>query len=87
MPVCLYCVAAGNLKDWAFFAVFDGHAGAAASEYCAKQLLSTIVESNVLGRIDPDTMPTEKVYSTHSHSHTQPPLHLSFPRILLSPQP
>ncbi len=29
----------GNLKEWSFFAVFDGHAGALISEKCASQLL------------------------------------------------
>lgn len=29
----------GHLKDWSFFAVFDGHAGTLISEKCASQLL------------------------------------------------
>ncbi|XP_052275154.1 protein phosphatase 1B-like isoform X2 [Dreissena polymorpha] len=32
-----------SLKDWSFFAVFDGHAGAKASAVCAEQLLDHII--------------------------------------------
>ena len=32
------------LKDWAFFGVFDGHAGAKVSQYCAEHLLESITE-------------------------------------------
>ncbi|XP_071550725.1 protein phosphatase 1B isoform X2 [Panulirus ornatus] len=32
----------GMLKDWAFFAVFDGHAGAKISAHCSEHLLSSI---------------------------------------------
>jgi protein phosphatase 1B len=34
-----------GLKDWSFFAVFDGHAGAKVSAHCAKQLLQAITEN------------------------------------------
>lgn len=32
----------GDLKDWAFFAVFDGHAGARVSSHCSEHLLQSI---------------------------------------------
>ncbi|KAK4305279.1 hypothetical protein Pmani_022838 [Petrolisthes manimaculis] len=32
----------GILKDWAFFAVFDGHAGAKISAHCSEHLLNSI---------------------------------------------
>jgi len=48
----------GHLKDWSFFAVFDGHAGAQASEYCAKQLLAAIVDSEELKKLDPESVPS-----------------------------
>lgn len=32
----------GELKDWAFFAVFDGHAGARVSSHCSEHLLQSI---------------------------------------------
>ncbi|GFT91923.1 protein phosphatase 1A, partial [Nephila pilipes] len=34
-----------GLKDWSFFAVFDGHAGARVSVHCAENLLDTIIQS------------------------------------------
>lgn len=35
----------GNLPEWSFFAVFDGHAGASASAYCASNLLETVLQT------------------------------------------
>lgn len=34
-----------GLKDWSFFAVFDGHAGARVSAHCAENLLDTIIQT------------------------------------------
>lgn len=48
----------GNMKDWSFFAVFDGHAGARASTYCATQLLEAIVDTDDFRKIDADTAPS-----------------------------
>lgn len=36
----------GQLKDWSFFAVFDGHAGARVSAYCAERLLEAIISND-----------------------------------------
>ncbi|XP_054707100.1 protein phosphatase 1A-like [Uloborus diversus] len=38
-----------GLKDWSFFAVFDGHAGARVSAHCAENLLNTIIQSEDFG--------------------------------------
>lgn len=42
-----HCAVIGlpGLKDWSFFAVFDGHAGARVSAYCAEQLLGAITSN------------------------------------------
>lgn len=45
-----------DLRDWSFFAVFDGHAGARVSAHCAKQLLTTIMESTDLTELSPETV-------------------------------
>lgn len=33
----------GDLEDWAYFAVFDGHAGITVAQYCSKNLLDHIL--------------------------------------------
>ena len=39
-----------KLKDWGFFAVFDGHAGPRVSEFCSQHLLPTILETAGVGK-------------------------------------
>ncbi|XP_045459999.1 protein phosphatase 1B-like isoform X1 [Harmonia axyridis] len=36
----------GELKDWSYFAVFDGHAGAGVSKHCASHLLEAIMATD-----------------------------------------
>jgi len=49
----------GALDGWAFFGVFDGHAGAKVSQYCAENLLDCIVEHFVSEKGD-NNVPLEK---------------------------
>ena len=35
----------GNLKEWLYFAVFDGHAGSLISNYCSTELLESIISN------------------------------------------
>jgi len=55
---CAITTLPGTLKDWSFFAVFDGHAGALISEKCASQLLKCIVDTEEFKKIDPETTPS-----------------------------
>ena len=36
----------GRLKDWSYFAVFDGHAGSRISSYCSGELLNSIIAND-----------------------------------------
>jgi len=46
----------GQLKDWSFFAVFDGHAGARVSAYCAEKLLEAIIGNDAFCGSDAETV-------------------------------
>lgn len=43
-----------GLKDWSFFAVYDGHAGAFVSNHCAKNLLDVITKHETFQNYDMD---------------------------------
>uniref|UniRef100_A0A8D0GZI4 protein-serine/threonine phosphatase n=1 Tax=Sphenodon punctatus TaxID=8508 RepID=A0A8D0GZI4_SPHPU len=38
----------GVLSDWAFFAVYDGHAGATVAQFCARHLLEYVLAAEAL---------------------------------------
>lgn len=42
-----------ELKDWSYFAVFDGHCGSIVSAHCANHLLPTIIETDDFKKITP----------------------------------
>lgn len=48
-----------TLDGWAFFGVFDGHAGAKVSQYCAEHLLNCIVEHFETDKEDNSLPPLE----------------------------
>ncbi|XP_038076051.1 protein phosphatase 1B-like isoform X1 [Patiria miniata] len=51
-----------GLKDWSFFAVYDGHAGSKVAKYCAKNLLEEITSNKEFKGSDkpgPGFHPTE----------------------------
>lgn len=51
-----------GLKDWSFFAVFDGHAGARISGYCSEKLLDAILSNeHFRGNDASDAKPLEPV--------------------------
>ena len=43
-----HCAQVGldQMKDWSFFAIFDGHAGAQVAAHCAENLLNTIIQTD-----------------------------------------
>lgn len=50
---CVLGLPAG-LKDWSFFAVYDGHAGAFVSNHCAGNLLDVITKHDAFQNFDMD---------------------------------
>ncbi|XP_004573383.2 protein phosphatase, Mg2+/Mn2+ dependent, 1Nb (putative) isoform X1 [Maylandia zebra] len=42
----------GELADWSFFAVFDGHAGSTVAQYCSQHLLGHILATDGIGPED-----------------------------------
>lgn len=38
----------GELQDWGYFAVFDGHAGSTVAQYCSRHLLDHILTTGTL---------------------------------------
>ncbi|KAJ3589318.1 hypothetical protein NHX12_010163 [Muraenolepis orangiensis] len=42
----------GELADWSFFAVFDGHAGSSVARYCSQHLLGQILATGQMGAED-----------------------------------
>ncbi|XP_043996261.1 protein phosphatase, Mg2+/Mn2+ dependent, 1Nb (putative) [Gambusia affinis] len=42
----------GELADWSFFAVFDGHAGSTVAQYCSQHLLGHILATGGVGPED-----------------------------------
>ncbi|KAM4619999.1 putative protein phosphatase, Mg2+/Mn2+ dependent, 1Nb (putative) [Polymixia lowei] len=65
---------AGNLADWSFFAVFDGHAGSSVAQYCSQHLLSQILSTGGLGpEDDPERVRggiIDGFLQTDKHLHT-----------------
>uniref|UniRef100_A0A7N8X6B7 PPM-type phosphatase domain-containing protein n=1 Tax=Mastacembelus armatus TaxID=205130 RepID=A0A7N8X6B7_9TELE len=60
----------GQLADWSFFAVFDGHAGSTVAQYCSQHLLG-----HILGGIEPEDNP-EKVKEAIIEGFLQTDKHL-----------
>ncbi|XP_071395718.1 protein phosphatase, Mg2+/Mn2+ dependent, 1Nb (putative) [Centroberyx affinis] len=64
----------GELADWSFFAVFDGHAGSSVAQYCSQQLLSQILATGGMGpEDDPERVRggiIEGFLQTDKHLHT-----------------
>ncbi|CAL1573722.1 unnamed protein product [Knipowitschia caucasica] len=42
----------GELTDWSFFAVFDGHAGNTVAQYCSQHLLGNLLSTGGMGPED-----------------------------------
>uniref|UniRef100_A0A8C6SGF0 Protein phosphatase, Mg2+/Mn2+ dependent, 1Nb (putative) n=1 Tax=Neogobius melanostomus TaxID=47308 RepID=A0A8C6SGF0_9GOBI len=62
----------GELADWSFFAVFDGHAGNTAAQYCSQHLLGNLLTT---GGVGPEDDP-EKVKESIIEGFLQTDKHL-----------
>nr|XP_046267264.1 protein phosphatase, Mg2+/Mn2+ dependent, 1Nb (putative) [Scatophagus argus] len=64
----------GELADWSFFAVFDGHAGSTVAQYCSQHLLGHILATGGLGpEDDPEKVKgaiIEGFLQTDKHLHS-----------------
>uniref|UniRef100_A0A8C6SHH9 Protein phosphatase, Mg2+/Mn2+ dependent, 1Nb (putative) n=1 Tax=Neogobius melanostomus TaxID=47308 RepID=A0A8C6SHH9_9GOBI len=63
----------GELADWSFFAVFDGHAGNTAAQYCSQHLLGNLLTTGKL--LGPEDDP-EKVKESIIEGFLQTDKHL-----------
>eukprot|EP00064_Thunnus_orientalis_P003362 superscaffoldBa00000270_g3371 len=54
----------GELADWSFFAVFDGHAGSTVAQYCSQHLLGHMLATGGMG---PEDDPEKVCFSTEDH--------------------
>uniref|UniRef100_A0A3P9H9C1 Protein phosphatase 1B n=1 Tax=Oryzias latipes TaxID=8090 RepID=A0A3P9H9C1_ORYLA len=63
----------GDLEDWAYFAVFDGHAGITVAQYCSKNLLDHILATGgIKANEDPEQVKEgirEGFLKIDSHMH------------------
>lgn len=62
----------GEMIDWSFFAVFDGHAGSSVAQYCSQHLLGNLLNTDGMG---PEDDP-EKVKEALIESFLQTDKHL-----------
>ncbi|KAK5622635.1 hypothetical protein CRENBAI_000223 [Crenichthys baileyi] len=64
----------GELAEWSFFAVFDGHAGSTVAQYCSQHLLGHILATAGIGPEDnPEKVKgaiTEGFMQTDKHLHS-----------------
>jgi len=59
-----------GLKDWSFFAVFDGHAGSKVSKHCAEHLLDSICATDDFKKAIKNNSSTDPLSSSAATSTT-----------------
>lgn len=52
--ICRIGLGPGPLEHWSFFGVFDGHAGTRVAQYCAHNLLASILETAEFKQVSPN---------------------------------